>query len=279
MRLGHRCWNYTRTLYAVIVSVFLLATVQAADWPQWRGLDREGISPETDLLTQWPEDGPQVIWQVDHVGVGYSSVAVIGDRIYTQGDLEGVEHILCLDAEDGSVVWAVQPEGLAEKLETTVAAQMERLDVNGDRVVDEVEALNAFGARFATFEAQADDDPQALAQQRAERLFKAVDQDADGSISLAEAPRGLGEIFASVDQPDPDADNKALAEQRTAELLQAFDKDNDAQVSMREVRESALSRTFSRIDRRAPGQRRGDGQLTSEELQDWRVQFAHVNTK
>ena len=59
---------------------------------------------------------------------------------------------------------------------------------------------------------------------------------------------------------------RALAAQRTNEVLKAFDKDGDGQLSNREVGRSVLARSARRIDSRKPGQRRGDGQLTKEEL-------------
>ena len=35
-----------------------------ADWPQWRGPNRDGLSPEVGLLRQWPASGPRLLWQV-----------------------------------------------------------------------------------------------------------------------------------------------------------------------------------------------------------------------
>ena len=39
----------------------LSATASAADWPQWRGPNRDGISQETGLLKDWPADGPNAL--------------------------------------------------------------------------------------------------------------------------------------------------------------------------------------------------------------------------
>ena len=49
---------------------------RAADWPQWRGPERTGISGETGLLQQWPADGPKLLWRVDDIGDGYSTPSV-----------------------------------------------------------------------------------------------------------------------------------------------------------------------------------------------------------
>ena len=55
-----------------------LASVDAADWPQWLGPQRDGISPETGLLHKWDDKGPPLVW--DHkVGEGYSGPVVAGE--------------------------------------------------------------------------------------------------------------------------------------------------------------------------------------------------------
>src|SRR5262249_49197399 len=56
--------------------------VLSGDWPQWRGPNRDGVSPETGLLTNWPPDGPRVLWRKP-LDCGFSSLAVVGGRLYT----------------------------------------------------------------------------------------------------------------------------------------------------------------------------------------------------
>ncbi|MGO8931888.1 MAG: PQQ-binding-like beta-propeller repeat protein [Limisphaerales bacterium] len=79
----------------------------AADWPQWRGPQRNGISAETGLLAEWPKEGPRLVWQVKDIGSGYSTPAVVGDRLYllsNQGTND--EFVQSLDAKDGKRVWS-----------------------------------------------------------------------------------------------------------------------------------------------------------------------------
>ena len=45
----------------------------AADWPQWRGPNRDGKSAETGLLASWPAGGPRLVWKAQGLGEGYSS--------------------------------------------------------------------------------------------------------------------------------------------------------------------------------------------------------------
>lgn len=80
------------------------------DWPQWRGPNRDGVSTETGLLTQWPSGGPKLVWEARGAGRGYASVAVVEGRIYTLGDnlstaKDKEEYASCFDAESGKQVW------------------------------------------------------------------------------------------------------------------------------------------------------------------------------
>jgi len=89
------------------VCVLLGATcILAADWPQWRGPQRDGISQETGLLKEWPKEGPKLLWQADDVGLGYSTPAVVGDRLYLLGN-KGMddEFVEALAVKDGKEVW------------------------------------------------------------------------------------------------------------------------------------------------------------------------------
>ena len=79
----------------------------AADWPQWRGPQRNGISAETGLLAEWPKEGPRLVWQVKDIGSGYSTPSVVGDRLYLLSN-QGTdnEFVQALEAKDGKRVWS-----------------------------------------------------------------------------------------------------------------------------------------------------------------------------
>jgi len=94
----------------------------AADWPQWRGPNRDGVSTEKGWTTQWPAKGPKVLWKAK-VYTGMSSCAIVGNRLYTMGFLLdkpgpggkyekdeegralGKDFVWCLDAGTGKMVW------------------------------------------------------------------------------------------------------------------------------------------------------------------------------
>jgi outer membrane protein assembly factor BamB len=63
-----------------------LAVAADADWPGWLGPNHDGKSPDTGLLTVWPEGGPKLLWKATDIGSGFSSVAVAGGKVYITGD-------------------------------------------------------------------------------------------------------------------------------------------------------------------------------------------------
>ena len=81
-------------------------TTVPGEWPQWRGPQRDGVSLESDLLTEWPPAGPPVLWKVKG-GEGFSSLAISEGRVFTMADRDDVEWVLCLDSETGQELWKV----------------------------------------------------------------------------------------------------------------------------------------------------------------------------
>lgn len=78
----------------------------AADWPQWRGPERTGISKETGLLQEWPASGPKLLWSIKDAGSGYGTPAIAGGRLYLISN-EGLENefLYARDASDGRLIW------------------------------------------------------------------------------------------------------------------------------------------------------------------------------
>ncbi|MBP85778.1 MAG: alcohol dehydrogenase [Planctomycetaceae bacterium] len=79
-------------------------TSGADDWPQWRGPQRDGSSAETTWTHDWPNDGPPSLWKVS-VGIGFSSVVVADNRLYTVGNENNRDTVYCLDTTTGREHW------------------------------------------------------------------------------------------------------------------------------------------------------------------------------
>ena len=91
----------------LIVLYGIVAIAGTADWPQWRGPDRNGISKEAGLLQEWPAEGPKLLWQQTGLGDGYSTPAVVGDRIFLISN-KGLddEFVQCRSVSDGQQLWS-----------------------------------------------------------------------------------------------------------------------------------------------------------------------------
>ena len=89
----------------LLFSIGPAAPAHAEDWPQWRGPARDGRSSDTGLLQEWPDGGPPLAFRATGLGGGFSSVSVVGDRIFTMGDLGDGQYVMALARQDGSHLW------------------------------------------------------------------------------------------------------------------------------------------------------------------------------
>jgi outer membrane protein assembly factor BamB len=98
----------TRCLALVAVCLLLPLPGPAADWPQFRGPNRDGRSEEKGLLQSWPEGGPKVLWTYKGAGLGFSSPSIIGDRLYTLGARGDTTYAICVNVKDGTEIWSAK---------------------------------------------------------------------------------------------------------------------------------------------------------------------------
>jgi outer membrane protein assembly factor BamB len=74
---------------------------------QWRGTDRTGIYNETGLLTVWGEDGPELLWHHDGLGIGHSSPAIANGKIFVTGMHDAVGTLFVFDM-NGKLLQSVE---------------------------------------------------------------------------------------------------------------------------------------------------------------------------
>jgi outer membrane protein assembly factor BamB len=97
------------TLLAVALGLLTVVTLSyGADWPQWRGPNRDDVSKETGLLQEWPKDGPKLVWTCEEAGIGFSGPAVVGDRLYSMGSDDKKEYVFALDIKNGKKLWSTE---------------------------------------------------------------------------------------------------------------------------------------------------------------------------
>jgi outer membrane protein assembly factor BamB len=106
-----------RDLQVARLDVTPPADTRPGEWPQWRGPHRDGVSRETGLRTEWPAEGPPVLWEVKtgqpgpgsartfSSMLGYSSFAVADGRVFTTVQDGNNETVVCWQADSGKELW------------------------------------------------------------------------------------------------------------------------------------------------------------------------------
>jgi outer membrane protein assembly factor BamB len=97
-----------RSMLTVFGTAAMAIAVQAFDWPQWQGPDRNAISKEAGLLQEWPKEGPPLAWKVGGLGGGDSTPSVASGRIYGMSHRGSDEFVWALSERDGKEIWAVR---------------------------------------------------------------------------------------------------------------------------------------------------------------------------
>ena len=96
-----------RILSVCLILIGGTSTVSAdGDWTQWRGPNRDGHAAPQSLLKNWPGNGPSLAWSFENAGIGYSSVTVEDNRLYTLGKRKDKSDLICLNAQDGKEMWS-----------------------------------------------------------------------------------------------------------------------------------------------------------------------------
>jgi len=95
-------------VYVLIIGLSLPAVfcniAQAADWPNYRGPNHDGVSSETGWVSTWSKDGPKVLWKRS-IGIGFASMSVSNGRVYATGNVNDNDIVYCLDADTGKEIW------------------------------------------------------------------------------------------------------------------------------------------------------------------------------
>jgi len=97
-----------KSIFAIIIALLLQIQVFAADWPQWRGENRDGIWREKGIVERFEHEQLPIRWRVK-IANGYSGPTVAKGRVYVTDRLtspDKVERIHCFDAMTGDEIWS-----------------------------------------------------------------------------------------------------------------------------------------------------------------------------
>ena len=93
------------TAIGLTIAPWISPPTALGDWPQWRGPNRDGLSADTGLLKKWPEGGPKLAWKATGLGSGYAGVSVVGNRLFTMGDMGDANYVIAVNRADGKILW------------------------------------------------------------------------------------------------------------------------------------------------------------------------------
>ncbi|MFC2103906.1 PQQ-binding-like beta-propeller repeat protein [Bacteroidota bacterium] len=91
-------------LFVFIIPFLYQCNSSDIEVKQWRGNDRNGIYHETNLLNEWPKDGPELFWSTDTLSMGNSSVSIGHNTIYLTGTKDTLDEVIALDMQ-GNLKW------------------------------------------------------------------------------------------------------------------------------------------------------------------------------
>lgn len=94
-------------LFFLISIISSSCSTNEKSFSQWRGPNRDGIYIETELLKEWPKDGPAMLWSYEGLGMGHSSVAVANEKVYVTGIQDTISSVGTLFTFDinGNLLW------------------------------------------------------------------------------------------------------------------------------------------------------------------------------
>ena len=93
-----------RLFYLSILGVFMAQGCDPSPQEQWRGPERNGIFPETNLMDRWTGEGPEILWVFEGLGLGFAAPAVTEDALYVVGESEGNSFLYAIGL-DGELIW------------------------------------------------------------------------------------------------------------------------------------------------------------------------------
>jgi outer membrane protein assembly factor BamB len=93
----------SKTPWLISLATLIFALPLAADWPQWRGPNRDGVTRDFVAPTTWPATLKET-WKTT-VGEGHSSPVTSEGRIYVLARQGEDEVVLCLEAPTGKQLW------------------------------------------------------------------------------------------------------------------------------------------------------------------------------
>jgi outer membrane protein assembly factor BamB len=98
--------NAREILTTIIILIISTVVINAQDWPQIFGPDRNNISPQKGILRSWPKNGPEVLWTTN-IGPGFGGPVIKDGKVYLLDRDDKTGDIMrCFDFSNGRELWS-----------------------------------------------------------------------------------------------------------------------------------------------------------------------------
>jgi outer membrane protein assembly factor BamB len=97
-------YHHSFLLLLVLNSSITVLAGDKISWPCFHGPQRNNLAADTGLMQAWPQDGPELLWTASCIGHGYSSVTIVGERIFTAGMIDKQTYVTALSL-NGKQLW------------------------------------------------------------------------------------------------------------------------------------------------------------------------------
>ncbi|MDG2469677.1 MAG: PQQ-like beta-propeller repeat protein, partial [Pirellulaceae bacterium] len=116
-------WHFTLGMRRLsIITLFVISQLAttlsgipflgAEDWPQFRGVNRDGKSTSTGLLASWKKTKPPLVRSISGAGTGYASLCVVNGVIYTTGNSQRGQFVSAFKLDSGKKQWSTEIVGV-----------------------------------------------------------------------------------------------------------------------------------------------------------------------
>ncbi|MCP4551954.1 MAG: PQQ-binding-like beta-propeller repeat protein [Bacteroidetes bacterium] len=94
-----------KKLILLLVSIFFISLISIAQViDEFRGVGRTGTYNETGLLKEWPAEGPEMLWSIEELPIGHSSLSAAYNMLYFTGRRDTIAVLTALDMK-GQIKW------------------------------------------------------------------------------------------------------------------------------------------------------------------------------
>lgn len=94
-----------KNFFAILAISILSESINAQDWQQYLGPERNSSSPQKGILRTWPAQGPEILWSAN-VGIGFGGPVIKEGKVYLldRDDKTG-DNLRCFDLSNGKELW------------------------------------------------------------------------------------------------------------------------------------------------------------------------------